>query len=423
VGSSPTFPKEYSVIATFEAGPFHASFRVPGDRAISHRAMVCGAAATGFTLLSNGSHAPDVMETCVALQALGVRIQSYSLDHQPVTVIGDVLRNPAQLLEFGNTTTATLILALCTAAGLQARFTLTEPIPDVLAVLTQAGATFETHADHMRIAGPLTAAGGTYTVKPAADIVAAVLLANLWAQKDTRVTGDGDTHDHMQWLLARFGASIRWNDRGVELTSKRLIGTQVQIPGDFSAAAAPIVAAASAPGSELRIEGVGVNPTRTALLDGLRMLGAQIVLKQAIELGGEPVADVHVTGASLRGASFDAALCARAGDELPLLVAAAATAKGSSYFSSDDEVLVDRLAHMLRAFAASIETAPGGFVVNGSDAIAHPTQAVPTFGDARIALAAAALSGATPGAVIVDDRGAIATLYPELIERWTRARR
>jgi 3-phosphoshikimate 1-carboxyvinyltransferase len=153
------------------------------------------------------------------------------------------------------------------------------------------------------------------------------------------------------------------------------------------------------------------------------MLGAEIVLKQAIELGGEPVADVHVTGASLHAASFDAAFCGRVGDELPLLVAAAATAKGSSFFSSDDDVLIGNLSRMLRAFATSVEPAPGGFVVNGSDGIAHPAQAVPTFGDARIALAAAALSAATPGAVIVDDRGAIATLYPELIERWTRARR
>jgi 3-phosphoshikimate 1-carboxyvinyltransferase len=227
----------------------------------------------------------------------------------------------------------------------------------------------------------------------------------------------------MQRLLARFGAEIYWDDRGTELTPTRLVGTQIQIPADFSAAAAPLVAAASTPGSELLITGVGVNPTRTTLVDGLRALGAKIAFKHAIELGGEPVADLCITGAALRAADFDAAFCARLGDELPLLVAAAATANGSSSFSSNDETLGKRLADLLRAFSASLEPAPGGFVVNGGAGVAHPTGAVPTFGDARIALAAAALSGATPGKVVLDDRGAIEALYPELIERWTTARR
>jgi 3-phosphoshikimate 1-carboxyvinyltransferase len=410
------------MIATFEAGPFRGSLRVPGDRTISHQAMICGAAATGFTLVSNGSHAPDVMETCFALQALGVRIQSYTLEHQPITITGGVLRDPAGPLELRSVTTAALILALCTAAGLRARLTLAEPIPDIVAVLTQAGATFEWDADELCIVGPPSAAGGTYQVKPAADVRAAALVANLWAPRETHVASDGNTPDHLQRLLARFGAKIRWGEHDTELAPARLVGTQVQVPGDFSAAAAPIVAAASAPGSALLIHGVGVNPTRTALLDGLRALGAQIAVEQAIELGGEPVADLRVTGAALHPANFDAVLCARLGDELPLLVAAAATAAGPSRFSSDDEALVDRLAQLLRAFATRIEPAPGGFVVNGSAGVLHPREAVPTFGDARIALAAAALSGATPGDVVLDDRGAIETLYPELIERWTRAR-
>jgi len=318
-----------------------------------------------------------------ALVALGVRIHSFGEGDVPLMITGATLQDPGTPLQLDpHPTAAALAQAICAGRGLTARVT-----------------------ESAIAASP-------------ADAKTATLIEAAAAGRAAHFDGDPDLPDHTERMLDRFGADIRYDGLHVDLEESHLVGTEVEVPGDFSAAAAPIVAACSVPGSELVIENITINHTRTALLDVLATMGAQIAYERMIELGNEPIADIRVFGSTLRGTAIDAHTTARLGVELPLAAAAAAGAAGKTTFAGVASSRFVPIAALLRLFGIAVEVVPEGFAVLGvPGGVRAPERPVATFGDPHIGLAAAALAAAG-GSVALDERTHIDDHFPDLLDRW-----
>jgi 3-phosphoshikimate 1-carboxyvinyltransferase len=369
--------------APFPTGPVHGVLTVPGDRAITMRALAVAAIANGFTIVSRGSRAREVLALRDALVALGARMHSFGEGEVPLMITGAPLHDAEQGLDLdAYPAAAALAGAVCAGRGLRARVT----------------------------ASPIDAS--------AADAKTATLMEAAAAGRAAHFDGDPDLPDHTERMLDRFGAEIRYDGLHVDLQASFLVGTEVEVPGDFSAAAAPLVAACSVPGSELVVENVNINRTRTALLDVLTTMGAQIAYERLIEVGNEPIADIRVFGRALHGMAVDAPTTARLGTELPLAAAVAATAAGKTTFAGVAPSRFAPIAAMLRLFGVAVEVVPEGFAVVGMPGgLRTPERAVATFGDPHIGLAGAALAAAG-GSVVLDERKTIDDHFPDLLDRW-----
>ena len=408
---------------------------VPGDKSISHRALLFGAVAEGITTIHGMLAAEDPWCTAECLRAMGVAISPLGKEDQPVVVEGaglDGLQEPGDILDCGNSgTTMRLLLGLL--AGRQDRyFVLTgdaslrrRPMDRVSQPLCQSmGARIDGRA-HGTLA-PLTVSGCRLqggvigTSVASAQVKSALLLAGLTAGSDVSVIEPNCSRDHSERMLKAFGADVQVSGdygRHVRITPGRpLRGREVHVPGDVSSAAFWLVGAAITPGSRLLLRHVGLNPTRTGVLDVLRAMGARLRVENRTQITGEPVGDLIIEHGSLGPFSINADLVPRLVDEIPVLAVAALFAEGTSRIRGAGELRVketDRLAVMtrqLRAMGAVVEETADGLVIEGPQKLQGAQLDSETDHRVAMSLALAALNAQGPSQIQGADAAGVS--YP-----------
>ncbi len=407
-------------------GRVAGEIRVPGDKSISHRAAILGAIADGATDIHGFLDGEDCRATLAAFAAMGVAIERPAHDRVVIQGRGPQgLRAPANALDLGNSGTGMRLLAgllagqpfdsiLIGDASLMKR-----PMERVAAPLRRMGADIRTNDGRppIAIAGGRTLRGTRHELDvPSAQVKSAILLAGLHANGTTLVVEPEPSRDHTERMLPAFGVSVSREGAEVAISGPALLaGARIDVPGDFSSAAFFIVASLIAGSAPLRILGVGVNPTRTGLLDILRLMGADIRQLSASERGGEPVADLEIHPGSLRGIAVPRELVARSIDEFPVLFAAAAVAEGETVVTGATELRVkesDRIAAMAGALGAvgiETETLADGLRVLGG----RPQGGiVDSHGDHRVAMAMAVLGARAAAPVVIRDVQNVATSFP-----------
>jgi len=426
--------KSLPVRASAAPSPLSGTAEVPGDKSISHRALMFGALAVGTTEISGLLEGEDVLRTAAAMRALGAEVNNLGAGRWRVAGrgIGGMVE-PADVLDMGNSGTAARLLcgllaghpifAVMTGdASLRRR-----PMQRVTEPLSATGARFTTRSGGRL---PLAVEGAAdplcldYKVPvPSAQVKSAVLLAGLCARGVTRVIEAEATRDHTENMLRHFGAVVDVAEEGegrvIELLGQpELFAAPVVVPGDPSSAAFPAVAALLVPGSEITLTGVGLNPLRAGIFVTLREMGADITQANARVEGGEPVADLVIRASALRGIAVPAARAPSMIDEYPVLAVAAACATGITRMQGLKELRVkesDRLA----ATAALLAENGVRAEIEGDDLIVHGTGGPPPGGgfvttqmDHRIAMAALVLGLAARAPVTVDDAAFIETSFP-----------
>ncbi len=405
--------------------------RVPGDKSISHRALLFGALAEGRTTVTGLLEGDDVLATGRAMQAFGATVSRTGDGAWTVDGRGG-FQTPADVIDCGNAGTGVRLI-MGAAAGFPITATFTgdaslqkRPMGRVLEPLSQMGARYEAR-EGGRL--PLTLHGGnlkglTYVLPMAsAQVKSAVLLAGLNAAGDVTVVEPEATRDHTERMLRAFGAIVTTEDKadGLHITlpaGQTLKGTHVDVPGDPSSAAFPIVAAIVTPGSEVTIEGVMLNPSRTGLFESLVEMGADLTITNRREAGGEEVGDIVARHSALTGIVVPPARAPSMIDEYPILAVAAAFAKGETIMRGVAEMRLkesDRIALMaagLEACGVDVEEEPEGFIVRGTGEAPRGGGMVETHGDHRIAMSHLILGLAAREPVKVDEPGMIATSFP-----------
>jgi 3-phosphoshikimate 1-carboxyvinyltransferase len=415
-------------IQTFERGALRGRIRVPGDKSISHRALILGALAPGTTRVESPNRGADVLATRDAVVALGARVDD---DLDAFVVGGGSLHDPAATVDARNSgTTARLLMGVCAGHGIDARFDgdaslRRRPMERVAQHLRRLGADVQTTDGRLpvHVRGIDAPSGGTFELdQPSAQVKSAILLANLRARAPVRVVGDRHSRDHTERMLLRFGRDVEFDGREVLLRPGRLSPSMVRVPGDLSAAAFFLVGAAIAPGSDLIVEGVGANPTRTGVLDALAAMGADLTIANRREQDGEPVADIRVRHAPLSAIEIGGELVVRAIDEIPALAVAAAFAEGTTRvrdaadLRAKESDRIGAVAATLRACGVQVTETPDGLDVTGGGARA-PTSPLSTFEDHRIAMAAATLAAAA-GPVTIEGARCVNVSFPEFASLW-----
>ena len=417
--------------------PLRGHARVPGDKSISHRALLLGAIAEGAGRIGDFLPANDCLATLMAVRALGIEVEELS----PTTLLVHGrgwrgLQEPDDVLNCARSGTTLRLLA-----GLLAGQPFTSvlsgdpqlrrrPMGRIVEPLRRMGATV-LGRDHGRWP-PLAIQGGClrgieYSLPVAsAQVKSALLLASLYADSPTTLHLPGPARDHTERMLKAMGAAVETEESApgvqpptstVRLTpGQRLHPIDVSVPGDFSSAAFLLVAATLVPGSEVTLEAVGVNPTRTGLLEALWAMGASVTLHEKRTVGGEPVADLTVRAAALRGVEVGGSLVVRTIDEFPILAVAATQAEGETRVRDAAELRVketDRIAttvEELRRLGAEIEPLADGFVVRGPTPLRGTV--VHSHGDHRLAMALAVAGLIAQGETTVQDTDCIADSFP-----------
>jgi len=406
--------------------------KVPGDKSISHRALMLGGIAAGTTAISGFLESADCRSTLEALRALGVRIDRSG--EREVVVHGagagelaaaSGLRASSAPLDMGNAGTA-MRLFMGLLAGQRFDSTLVgdeslmrRPMERVAAPLRLMGAHIDTEGGRppVRIGGGHALVGIDYTLPMAsAQVKSALLLAGLYANGTTRVTEPAPTRDHTELMLRAFGVEVERRGSTVAVQGgQRLRGTEVRVPGDISSAAFFIVAGCLGAAHGLTVRGVGVNPTRTGLLDMLRLMGADITVTPVASDGPELIADIRVRAAPLRGVVLPPDLVPLAIDELPVFFIAAASARGETVVTGAAELRVkesDRLAAMaegLQGLGVRCELLPDGIRIQGGTMGGGH---IHSHGDHRVAMAFAVASIRCQGAIVIDDVANVGTSFP-----------
>ena len=403
---------------------------VPGDKSISHRSIMFGSLARGTTTVRGFLRGEDNMATLNAFRSMGVEIAD---DGEILTIVGrglHGLREPGDVIDCGNSGTSIRLLTGL-LSGQRFFSVLTgdqylrkRPMKRVVGPLGEMGAVI-----HGRDGGekaPLAIVGGALSginyrsPVASAQVKSAILLAGLYADGVTTVTEPHRSRDHSERMLAHFGADIRVTDTGAGIAGGReMQGQEIVVPGDISSAAFFLVAGLIVPGSEILIKGVGVNPTRTGIIDILIAMGGDIRLQNQRTLSGEPVADLLVRSSSLKGITIGGDLVPRAFDEFPVVAVAAALAEGVTTISDARELRVketDRIAATaanLRAAGVSVTETDDGMIVTGRGVL--DSCAVDSRGDHRIAMAMLVGGLAAAGPITVSDTGCIATSFPRFL--------
>ncbi len=409
-------------------GSLAGRIRVPGDKSISHRAIMLGALAEGVSEVSGFLEGEDALATIAAFRAMGVRIDGPVQGRVTVHGVGlHGLKAPDGPIDCGNSGTSMRLLAGL-LAGQPFDSTLTgdsslsrRPMRRVAGPLTEMGALVElTDAD----TPPLTIRGGrplqgiAYRSPVAsAQVKSCLLLAGLYARGRTCVTEPGISRDHTERMLTAMGYPVeRPGDNTVCVAGGgRLQAARIDIPADISSAAFFLVGASIAEGSDLVLEHVGINPTRTGILDILRLMGADITLLNEREAGGEPVADIRVRAARLRGVRIPEELVPLAIDEFPALFVAAACAEGETLLTGAAELrvkesdLIAVMADGLRALGVDAEPLPDGMRIRGG---AIRGGRVHSHTDHRIAMSFAMAALRAEGEIVIEDCANVATSFP-----------
>ncbi len=419
-----------------DPGRIRGRFRPPGDKSISHRAVLLGALACGTTTARNFLAAQDTLRSVACVQALGV----------PVEVRDGTVRvwgrrewsSPGEVLDVGNSgTTIRLLCGLLSGQPVEAVLDgdgslRRRPMDRVVEPLRRMGARVEAREGRF---APVRVRGGSLQALrhqlrvASAQVKSALLLAGLYAPGTTAVVEPGPSRDHTERMLRAMGVRVVSRPLGTGAVEVEVQGPAVPqavelvVPGDFSSAAFFVVAAASQPGAELVVEHVGLNPTRTGLLDVLQRMGAEVRVEELRDVAGEPVGTLVVRGRRLRGARVGGQLVPRLIDELPALAVAAAVAEGETVVQDASELRVkesDRVRTVvsaLRAVGVEAEELPDGFVVRGE---AIRGGVVDPEGDHRIAMAFAVAGLLSREGVTVEGAECAAVSFPDF-ERCLRA--
>jgi len=402
---------------------------VPGDKSISHRALILGGIANGRTDISGFLPGEDCLATLAALKAMGVHIER-SGDTR-VSIIGGAgtLKAPARSLDMGNSGTAMrLFSGLLSGQAFPSELTgdaslHQRPMNRIIQPLTLMGAQIESSEGKppLRISGGQTLSGIAYQLPVAsAQVKSAILLAGLFANGETTIIEPATTRDHTERMLRTMGVDIRSGETQIVMPGgQSLTGTEVSVPADLSSAAFIILATVLATDCEVTLVGVGVNPTRTGVIDILRQMGADISLDNVRMFGEEPVADIVVHSSALHGIEVDPASVSLAIDEFPVLFVAAAMADGKTSFSGIGELRVkesDRIATMatgLRTLGIDVDETDDSAVIHGG---VISGGSVKSYGDHRIAMsfAVAAIGAGWP--VRIEDTAAVNTSFPGFVE-------
>lgn len=422
------------------AGPLRGSIAVPGDKSISHRSLILGAMAVGETRVSGLLEGEDVLATAAAMRAMGADVyrDEDATWHVHGVGVGGLLQ-PEAAIDCGNSgTSARLLMGLVASHGIAVTFTgdaslSKRPMGRVIDPLSQMGARFTPSPGGtmpLMLEGAHPAVPIAYRLPVAsAQVKSAVLLAGLNTPGVTSVIEPVPTRDHSERMLRGFGAELEIGEdngaRVIRLTGQVDLRPQtLTVPGDPSSAAFFMVAATLVEGSDLTIRNVGMNPTRAGLVDVLREMGANIEDIDAREVGGEPVADLRVRQAPLKGIEVDPAVAPSMIDEFPVLFVAAALAQGTTVTRGLDELRVkesDRLATMaaaLETIGARVEEREDGLTIQGTggEPLRGSANArVKTHLDHRIAMSMAVAGLVSRDGVEVDDTSPIATSFPNFM--------
>jgi 3-phosphoshikimate 1-carboxyvinyltransferase len=432
-----------SPLTARHGAPLGGRVRVPGDKSISHRALILGALAVGTSRISGLLEGEDVLNTAKAMRAMGARVERTAPGTWQVDGVGVAgFAAPAAPLDFGNSGTGCrLVMGAVAGCPITATFDgdaslRTRPMRRILDPLALMGAEAAMTAEGGRL--PITLAGARdplpivyRTPVASAQIKSAVLLAGLAAPGDTTVIESEASRDHTELMLRHFGAklaSVQDGDHGRKITLRgqpELHPADVTVPADPSSAAFPMVAATIVPGSDMLLADVMTNPLRTGLITTLREMGAAIIAEETSGDAGEPMAGLRVRFAALRGVEVPAARAPSMIDEYPVLAVAASFAEGDTVMRGLKELRVkesDRLAataQMLRVNGVAVD-------IDGDDLIVHGRGHVPGGGlvathmDHRIAMSALVMGLASDRPVKVDDATFIATSFPGFADMMRR---
>lgn len=404
---------------------------VPGDKSVSHRAIILGAIAEGVTRVSGFLEGEDTLATARIFQQLGVRIETPSPSERIIHGVGlHGLKASNEDLDCGNAGTAMrLLTGLLVGQGFGSKLVgdaslSKRPMKRVIEPLSLMGANLKSESGGfppLIINSKNILQGIEYKTEVAsAQVKSAILLAGLYAQGETTVYEPHPTRDYTEKMLAAFGWPIEFRPGHARLSGgHRLLAKDIQVPADFSSAAFFIVAATLIPGSDLLIKSVGMNPRRTGLLVALQLMGADIQQENPRMQAGEPVADLRVRHTVLTGIEVPESIVSDMIDEFPALFVAAALARGETRVSGAAELRVkesDRIAVMsqaLRKLGAQVEETPDGAIIqggelNGGEADSH--------GDHRIAMSLAIAGQLASGEVQINDCDNVATSFPGFME-------
>lgn len=416
--------------------PLKGTIRVPGDKSMSHRAVMFSSLAKGVSNITGLLQGEDVMATLRAFRAMGVTATEPDNGRISITGVGmRGLQAPEVDLDMGNSGTAMRLMSGILAAqnfpsklvgdeSLSAR-----PMRRVTVPLTSMGARCATDEDGrppIHIRGVEKLEPIDYKLPMAsAQIKSAVLLAGLYADGETSVTEPAPTRDHTERMLRAYGYECESTKINELVTTVKLSGggelsaADIDVPADISSAAFFLVAASIVPGSKLTLKHVGVNPTRTGVIDVLREMGADIVFTNSRSIGGEPVADIKVNYVGLKGIEIDPKYVPLAIDEFPVLCVAAACAQGTTMISGAEELRhkeSDRISAMvtgLRTLGVEITEHKDGMEIVGGQLGGGE---VDSYHDHRIAMAFAVAGAMSSESVIIDQCDNVATSFPNFVE-------
>jgi 3-phosphoshikimate 1-carboxyvinyltransferase len=409
------------------------AIRVPGDKSVSHRAMMLGGIAEGITEVRGFLESEDCLATMNAMKALGVTIERPGVQEVRVHGVGlHGLKAAGRPLDMGNAGTAMrLMTGLLSGQAFDSELVgdaslMQRPMERAAKPLREMGARIETlnGKPPVRIAGGSNLKGVRYELPVAsAQVKSAILLAGLYAKGTTTVIEPAITRDHTERMLTGFGCSVSASGGEVTLQPPtRLTASSLEVPGDFSSSAFFLVAGSISRGAALTIKGVGINPTRTGMLDILALMGADLRVTNHRTAGAEPVADIQINPAQLKGIHVPEHLVPLAIDEFPALFVAAACAEGETIVTGAEELRVkesDRIAVMaegLKALGVQCEVLPDGMRIQGRpQGHAFTGGRVDSHGDHRIAMSFAVASLRAAAPIEIADVANVATSFPGFV--------
>ncbi len=427
--------KRSSSFRIIPGGAINGQLTVPGDKSISHRALMLGAIADGETTISGFLQGEDTLATASVFQQMGVGIEN---DGELVKIKGvglDGLKPYDKALDFGNSgTSVRLMTGLLSAQSFDSELIgdeslMTRPMMRVINPLRLMNAKINCTNDGtlpVKITGGQALNAIEYEMPVAsAQLKSCLLLAGLYAEGITSVIENKVTRDHTERMLGAFSNPVKRDGNTISINkAEKLVATDIHVPADFSSAAFFIVAASICSGSDVVLQNVGVNPTRDAMLKVMQLMGANIELQNVREQSGEPIADIHIKSSDLRGIDIPEELVPIAIDEFPAILVAAACAKGETRLTGAAELRVkesDRIQAMLDGFRATGIKAEGtddGMIVEGGQFIGG---IIDSCGDHRIAMSFAVAGMVSKEAISINDCDNVATSFPGFVELASQA--
>ena len=430
------FKNQSELIVQAHSGLYlRGSLSIPGDKSISHRALMLGALAQGETQIQGLLLGEDVVSTANCLRSLGVEISALSAETVLIQGRGlGQLQEPLDFLNAGNSGTTMRLMLGILAALPNCFFTLTgdrslrsRPMSRAIEPLTQMGATIWGRQNNnlapLAIKGKKIRSIHYNSPVASAQVKSCILLAGLMSEGQTTVTEPALSRDHSERMLKAFGADIQIDSETNSVTIRsgnNLRGQSVRVPGDISSAAFWLVAASIVPGSELILTNVGINPTRRGVLDVLELMGADLTLRNQKTIALEPIADICVRHSSLHACEVRGELTVRSIDEIPIIMVAAAFAKGTTVIKNAAELRVkecDRLSVMatqLSYMGAKITEYPDGIEIEGGYSLSGAE--VASHDDHRIAMSLAVAALGASGKTIIKDATAANISYPNFFD-------